>query len=78
MKLMSDAVARHQSKVLILSSGAGHDAVAMSAVCPIAMLFVRCKDGLSHHPAESVRTRDVQVALAALHDFILALAAEHG
>jgi allantoate deiminase len=73
--LMSKAVSRHQPKVLALSSGAGHDAVAMAAVCPVAMLFVRCKDGLSHHPAESVRTRDVQVALAVLRDFVLNLAA---
>ena len=35
-----------------LPSGAGHDAVALSALCPVAMLFVRCRDGVSHHPDE--------------------------
>lgn len=77
MKRMRAAVAKHQPRVLDLPSGAGHDAVPISALCPIAMLFVRCKDGLSHHPAESVRARDVEIALAVLRDFILGLAADH-
>ena len=72
--LFKNAVAQHQPRVLTLPSGAGHDAAAMSAVCPVAMLFVRCKGGISHHPAESVKTADVAVALAVLRDFVLALA----
>jgi allantoate deiminase len=44
-------------------SGAGHDGVMLSTVAPIAMLFVRCEGGISHHPAESVREADVGVAL---------------
>jgi allantoate deiminase len=46
-----------------LCSGAGHDAVMLSAVAPIAMLFVRCAGGVSHHPDESVSAEDVAVAL---------------
>lgn len=46
-----------------LYSGAGHDGVMLSSVAPIAMLFVRCAGGISHHPAESVREQDVAVAL---------------
>src|SRR4029079_648346 len=34
-------------------SGAGHDAVHLSKVTPTAMIFVPCKDGLSHNEAES-------------------------
>ncbi|MEO0382669.1 MAG: Zn-dependent hydrolase [Pseudomonadota bacterium] len=37
-----------------LISGAGHDAVYVARVCPTAMLFVPCKDGISHNPAESI------------------------
>jgi allantoate deiminase len=76
-RMLSTAVKRQQGRAIALSSGAGHDAVAMSAVCPVAMLFVRCKDGLSHHPAEAVKTADVRLAIAALHDFVLQLAARH-
>jgi allantoate deiminase len=64
-------------KVLKLPSGAGHDAVAMSAVCPVAMLFVACKGGVSHHPAESVRAADVAVAIDVLTAFIETLASRH-
>lgn len=68
------AAGKHQARVVSLPSGAGHDAAAMSAVCPVAMLFVRCKGGVSHHPAESVKAADVAVALAVLNDFIRSLA----
>ena len=50
--------------VLHLPSGAGHDAMAMAALCPAAMLFVRCAGGISHHPAEAVARGDVADALA--------------
>ena len=40
-----------------LPSGAGHDALAIAALVPDGMLFVRCKGGISHHPAESDHRR---------------------
>ncbi|MEA2511621.1 MAG: allantoate deiminase [Thermomicrobiales bacterium] len=46
-----------------LVSGAGHDAVALSARMPVAMLFVRCAGGVSHNPAESVTVEDVAAAI---------------
>lgn len=73
IQLFVNAASRSQSRVPRLASGAGHDAAAMAAVCPVAMLFVRCKGGISHHPAESVRTADVAKAIAVLRDFILSL-----
>jgi allantoate deiminase len=53
-----------------LSSGAGHDAVAMAALCPAAMLFVRCKDGISHNPAESITVEDADVAARVLFEAV--------
>ena len=76
--LFKTAVAHHQPRVLTLPSGAGHDAAALSAVCPVAMLFVRCKGGISHHPAESVKTADVAKAIAALREFACLLASRKG
>jgi len=52
--------------VRTLVSGAGHDAVVMGADAPAAMLFVRCRGGVSHSPLESVETTDVAVALDVL------------
>jgi allantoate deiminase len=53
-------------RTLLLPSGAGHDAMAMAALCPVGMLFVRCKGGISHHPAESVTAADADAAVATL------------
>ena len=38
-------------------SGAGHDAMNIARVAPTAMIFVPCKDGLSHNEAESATAR---------------------
>jgi allantoate deiminase len=59
-----------------LASGAGHDAVEMAGLTDIAMLFVRCKGGVSHNPAESVAGEDVAVAIDVLGKFLELLAAE--
>jgi allantoate deiminase len=47
-----------------LPSGAGHDAVMLARITPVAMLFVRCAKGLSHHPDESVEPEDAEAAMA--------------
>jgi allantoate deiminase len=59
---------------LWLPSGAGHDAVALASLAPVAMLFVRCAGGVSHHPDESVAVADVAVALDVLDRFLRGLA----
>jgi allantoate deiminase len=46
----------------------------MSTIVPAAMLFVRCKGGVSHHPSESVAVDDVVVALTVLDRFLLSAA----
>jgi allantoate deiminase len=58
-----------------LASGAGHDAAMLAAITPVAMLFVRCAGGVSHHPAESVRPQDVEVAIDVTTRFVERLAA---
>ena len=62
--------------VPLLVSGAGHDAVPMSSLTDVGMLFVRCKGGVSHNPAESVTSEDVGIAIDVLERFILLLAQE--
>jgi allantoate deiminase len=53
-----------------LPSGAGHDAMAIAAMTDVAMLFVRCKGGISHNPAESVTAEDVAAAIGATDVFL--------
>lgn len=57
-----------------LMSGAGHDAMAMADICDVAMYFVRCKGGVSHHPDESVMVGDVALAIEALGNTLQKLA----
>ena len=54
-----------------LPSGATHDASAMSDLCPVAMMFVRCRGGVSHRPDEYVTDADMALAIDAL-DHLLA------
>jgi len=49
-----------------LASFAGHDAVMMAKICPMAMLFIKSPGGISHHPDENVDREDVQAALGVL------------
>ena len=41
-----------------MTSGAGHDSVYTSKHCPTAMIFVPCRDGVSHHPTEYCSPED--------------------
>jgi allantoate deiminase len=65
-----------QGTSLSLISGAGHDGVVMAALTPIAMLFVRCRDGLSHHPDEYAAPKDLGIALRVVVHFLQQLAEE--
>lgn len=53
-----------------LASGAGHDAMILSRLCPTAMLFIACAGGISHNPAEQVAVGDVEIALRVMLRFI--------
>jgi allantoate deiminase len=72
--LLADAAAQLGVPDVRLVSGAGHDAVALASLTPVAMLFVRCAGGVSHHPDESVDAADVAVALELLDRFLRGLA----
>jgi beta-ureidopropionase / N-carbamoyl-L-amino-acid hydrolase len=57
-------------------SGAGHDAVHMSRITPSAMIFIPCKDGLSHNEAESASREDCAAGAQVLLEAALALDAK--
>jgi allantoate deiminase len=49
---------------LSMVSGAGHDAMVLAGRVPSTMIFLRSPGGISHHPEETVRSQDVENALA--------------
>lgn len=65
-RYLERAVAHAGLPVRRLFSGAGHDGLAMHHLCPIAMLFVRCEQGISHNPAENILLKDVELAIQVL------------
>ncbi|MDE1171233.1 MAG: M20 family metallo-hydrolase [Verrucomicrobium sp.] len=62
------AKAAHEPPRLV--SGAGHDGVILSRIAPVGMLFIRCRDGLSHHPDEYAAPDDLAAAARALARFL--------
>jgi allantoate deiminase len=67
---LAEAVRGEGLAVRHLPSGAGHDGMALIDIAPIGMLFVRCKGGISHNPAEAVSERDVAAGARVLSRFI--------
>jgi hydantoinase/carbamoylase family amidase len=69
-RLLEKAIGDAGHELVELVSGAGHDAVAIAAVSPVAMLFVRCFKGVSHHPLENVEEKDIAAAVEVCSNFI--------
>jgi allantoate deiminase len=63
---VAEAVAAQGYRVFELPSGAGHDGMAMIDIADVAMLFVRCRGGISHHPDEHVETADADAGARVL------------
>jgi len=69
-ELLQKAVEASKIKTVKLVSGAGHDAVPVSQVSPVSMLFVRCYKGISHNPLEDTEMEDVAAAIEVSDKFI--------
>lgn len=67
---LTEAAQKVGASGLKLPSGATHDASAFADLCPIAMLFVRCRDGVSHKPEEYASPKDMDLAISALSQFL--------
>jgi allantoate deiminase len=63
---VAQAVAAENYPVFELPSGAGHDGMAMIDIADVVMLFVRCRDGISHNPAEHVEPADADAGARVL------------
>ncbi len=57
-----------------LPSGAGHDGMHLASLCPMGMIFVRSKDGISHNPEEWSSKEDCEAGCNVLYRSVLGLA----
>ncbi|CAG8202457.1 unnamed protein product [Penicillium salamii] len=60
-----------REKSMLMTSGAGHDTVYTSQHCPSAMIFVPCRDGVSHHPTEYCSPQDCTLGTQALLEAVV-------
>ena len=63
---VAEAIAAEGFRVFELPSGAGHDGMAMIDIADVAMVFVRCRGGISHHPDEHVDAADADAGARVL------------
>ncbi|WP_321276879.1 allantoate amidohydrolase [Thiomicrorhabdus indica] len=75
--LFEQAIAEQGIHVRSLVSGAGHDAMTLAAITNVAMLFVRCKGGISHHPDEYVSQEDADIASETIFRALIKLASQY-
>jgi beta-ureidopropionase / N-carbamoyl-L-amino-acid hydrolase len=68
---LRDAAERLGEPTLELLSGAGHDAVYIARAHPAAMLFIPCRDGISHSPDEYAEPEHVRAGADVLLHAVL-------
>ncbi len=73
---IEQAVAARGVKSTVMLSGAFHDALFVNRVAPAAMIFVPCRDGLSHNEAEYVEPAHAVIGCDVLAQATLAIACE--
>jgi N-carbamoyl-L-amino-acid hydrolase len=71
MAVIGDAADRLAYSHITMPSGAGHDAMHMSNICPTGMIFIPCLRGISHNEAESATAADLAAGTRVLADAIV-------
>ncbi|MGL5513859.1 MAG: Zn-dependent hydrolase, partial [Sporomusa sp.] len=59
VEFLHDIAKQQKLTNMLMPSGAGHDAMHLAAIAPTGMIFIPCKDGISHNPAEWASIEDV-------------------
>lgn len=67
---LAESLTKYNISPIYIPSGAGHDAMILGRHIPVAMLFVRSKDGISHNPKEWSSLNDCVMGIHVLKDFI--------
>ncbi|KAK3322834.1 hypothetical protein B0H66DRAFT_475021 [Apodospora peruviana] len=71
-KSAAESLGKESSRnVRVMTSGAGHDSVYTSRRCPTSMIFVRCRDGVSHNPEEYASPEDCATGAEVLLQSVL-------
>lgn len=74
VRLLSDICENNHIKYQQMPSGAGHDSMHWADYAPTGMIFIPCKDGISHNPAESAAIEDIATGTTILEKAVRTLA----
>ena len=77
IEVIGSAISELGWSVENLPSGAGHDAAAMASLVPVGMVFLRCKDGISHSPEESISNEDASIGIEVLSEVVRKIADDY-
>ena len=75
--LLARAARAAGTDTLELASGGGHDAGHVAAIAPSAMLFIPCRDGVSHAPEEHAEPEHIALGADVLLSVLVELAGRH-
>jgi allantoate deiminase len=74
--VIAAACERVAARSYSLPSGAGHDGMHVARLCPMGMIFVRSRDGISHNPKEWSSRQDCEAGCEVLYLTVLDLAGQ--
>lgn len=73
---IEEAVKSVGVEYMTMPSGAGHDAMHWAEVVPTGMIFIPCRDGISHNPAEFTEMDDIVTGVEVLDKVLRKLSLE--
>lgn len=73
---IEEAVKSVGVEYMTIPSGAGHDAMHWAEVVPTGMIFIPCRDGISHNPAEFAEMDDIVTGAEVLDKVLRKLSLE--
>ncbi|MEC2074664.1 M20 family metallo-hydrolase [Metabacillus fastidiosus] len=71
MELLKDICEQKEFSYQFMQSGAGHDAMNMTRLGPVGLIFVPSVDGLSHHPNEFTELDDIMMGIDVLETAVI-------
>ena len=71
--LLESSAKKLNLSYMYMDSGAGHDTAHLSRVAPASMIFIPCKDGLSHCPEEFAKIEDIKKGSQIIQQAILSI-----
>lgn len=69
-ELLAQSLRKYSITPTYIPSGAGHDSMILGRFMPVAMLFVRSQEGISHNPKEWSTLDDCVMGVHILSDFL--------